>query len=90
MRKGFDFLLLSLIAGFAVAAATSRAGAALQCYPLIPAEMVTTVNSADGFSGQVFQFKTTARVSERRLRVPIGHARLRGGPQRHPCEQPRA
>jgi len=72
MRKGFDFLLLSLIAGFAVAAATSRAGAALQCYPLIPAEMVTTVNSADGFSGQVFQFKTTARVSSDGFEFPSG------------------
>ena len=55
MRKGFNFLLLSLIVAVAVAAAPARANAALQCYPLIPAEMLTTVNSAEGFSGQVFQ-----------------------------------
>ncbi len=44
--------------------------AALTCYPLIPAQMVTTVDSARGFSGQVFQFKTTETVSSNGLNVP--------------------
>ena len=46
--------------------------AALSCYPLIPAEMLTTVNSAQGFSGQVFQFKTTETVSSNGFTFPAG------------------
>ena len=72
MRKDFNFLLLSLIAALVVAAAPARTNAALQCYPLIPAEMLTTVNSAAGFSGQVFQFKTTATVSSDGFEFPSG------------------
>ena len=72
MRKGSNFLLLSLLAALAVAVAPARANAALQCYPLIPAEMLTTVNSAEGFSGQVFQFKTTATVSSNGFEFPSG------------------
>ncbi len=72
MRKGFNLVLLSLVAALGVAAAPARAGATLQCYPLIPAEMLTTVNSAEGFSGQVFQFKTTATVSSDGFEFPAG------------------
>jgi hypothetical protein len=72
VRKNFNFLLLSLIVAVAVAAAPARGNAALQCYPLIPAEMLTTVNSAEGFSGQVFRFKTTATVSSNGFEFPTG------------------
>lgn len=59
-------LLLALLG------APARADAALECYPLIPAEMLTTVNSAQGFSGQVFQFKTTQTVSSNGFTFPAG------------------
>ncbi|HEX3457631.1 MAG TPA: hypothetical protein VHR97_06705 [Candidatus Baltobacteraceae bacterium] len=72
MRKGFKFLPLVLFAALALAAVPARANAALQCYPLIPAEMLTTVNSAEGFSGQVFQFKTSAAVSSNGFEFPSG------------------
>ena len=70
MSNGFRLLMLAL--ALALAAAPARAGATLQCYPLIPAEMVTTVNSARGFSGQVFQFKTTQTVSSNGSTFPAG------------------
>lgn len=60
------FVTLSLIA------AATPARAALQCYPLIPAEMLTSVNSAAGFSGQVFQFKTSQTVSSNGTNFPAG------------------
>lgn len=46
--------------------------AALTCYPEIPAEMVTSVTSASGFSGQVFRFKTTAAAGSNGTYVPAG------------------
>jgi hypothetical protein len=72
MSQGSKFLLLSLAFALAVAAAPVRSNAALQCYPLIPAQMLTTVNSAEGFSGQVFQFKTTEKVSSNGFEFPSG------------------
>ncbi len=56
----------------ALAGRAAPSDAALTCYPLIPAQMVTTVDSAQGFSGQVFQFKTTETVSSNGLSVPAG------------------
>ena len=62
-------LALSLAFPFALEA---PADAALQCYPLIPAQMITSVDSAAGFSGQVFQFKTTQTVSSNGTTFPEG------------------
>ena len=56
------------------AAATSRGVAALDCYPLIPATMLSTVTSSSGYSGQVFRFKTTATVSSNGFEFPAGSA----------------
>jgi len=61
------FLLALALAGTAV-----RSDAALSCYPLIPVQMLTTVSSAEGFSGQVFQFKTTETVSSNGTTFPAG------------------
>jgi hypothetical protein len=46
--------------------------AALTCYAEIPAAMLTTVTSASGFSGQVFEFKTTQTVTSNGTHVPAG------------------
>lgn len=61
------FLLALAVAGTAV-----RSDAALSCYSLIPVQMLTTVSSAEGFSGQVFQFKTTETVSSNGTTFPAG------------------
>ena len=63
---------LAILAALGLACGAAPARAALQCYPLIPAEMLTTVNSAAGFSGQVFQFKTTATASSNGTEFPAG------------------
>ena len=65
----FSALLLALALWLGAAAIPALA---IECYPLIPAEMVTSVNSAGGFSGQVFQFKTTATVSSNGTVFPAG------------------
>ncbi len=62
-------VLLFLVPALAAATAPSEA---LTCYTLIPAEMVTTVTSQQGFSGQVFQFKTTQTVESDGFTVPAG------------------
>ena len=62
-------LLLFLVA--AMAAGTARSEA-LTCYALIPADMISTVNSQQGFSGQVFAFKTTQTVESDGFTVPAG------------------
>ena len=67
----------SLGAMFAIAVVafvlgTAPARADLQCYTLIPATMLTTVSSAGGYSGQVFQFRTTAAASSNGIEVPAG------------------
>ena len=72
MSHGFRILLLAFAMALAAAGAPTHAIAALECYPLIPVEMVTTVNSAQGFSGQVFQFKTTQTVSSNGSTFPAG------------------
>lgn len=59
------FLLLAL-------AGTAAPGRALTCYTLIPAEMMSTVDSAQGFSGQVFTFKTSATVTSNGTEIPAG------------------
>ena len=51
---------------------TTARGDALTCYTLIPAEMMSTVNSRQGFSGQVFQFKTSQTVESDGFTVPAG------------------
>ncbi len=61
------FLLALAVAGTAV-----RSDAALSCYSLIPVQMLKTVSSAEGFSGQVFQFKTTETVSSNGTTFPSG------------------
>lgn len=53
-------------------AAVAAPARALECYPLIPAQMLSSVNSAVGFSGQVFQFKTSATVSSNGSVFPAG------------------
>jgi hypothetical protein len=59
------FLVLAMAAGTAPSDA-------LTCYALIPAEMISTVDSQQGFSGQVFQFKTTQTVESDGFTVPAG------------------
>ena len=53
-------------------AGSARGDAALTCYPLIPATMLTTVASAHGYSGRVFEFKTTATVVSNGLQIRAG------------------
>lgn len=60
------FLVLTLTGGAA------PSDAALSCYTQIPAKMLTTVSSAEGFSGQVFQFQTTETVSSNGTTFPAG------------------
>ena len=62
---------IALVATLMLASGAAPANA-LQCYPLIPAEMLTSVNSSAGFSGQVFQYKTTATVSSNGTTFPAG------------------
>jgi hypothetical protein len=62
--------LAIVLAAFALDTAPARAD--LQCYQLVPATMLTTVSSAGGYSGQVFQFKTTAAASSNGIDVPAG------------------
>lgn len=62
---------LAVFVLFAVAG-TAAPGRALTCYTLIPAEMMSTVNSAQGFSGQVFEFKTSATVTSDGTEIPAG------------------
>ncbi len=66
----YTFLFL-LALSLAQSALPARA---LECYPLIPAEMLSSVNSGNGFSGQVFQFKTSATVSSNGTVFPAGTA----------------
>jgi hypothetical protein len=66
---------IAVLAGSAMAlyaAAGTCARAELVCYPLIPATMVSTVTSSSGYSGQVFQFKTTAKISSNGFEFPAG------------------
>lgn len=51
---------------------TSARGDALTCYTLIPAEMLSTIDSQRGFSGQVFQFKTSQTVTSDGFTFPAG------------------
>jgi hypothetical protein len=69
-RRSFAVLALSVLA--LAGAAGARGDAGLACYPLIPATMISTVNSASGYSGQVFQFKTTATISSNGFEFPAG------------------
>ena len=69
-QRSYAALFLSALV-LAVAGG-ARGDAALTCYPLIPAMMLTTVASAHGYSGRVFQFKTTATVVSNGLDVRAG------------------
>ena len=64
------FALLLVLLALGGTAAPARAG--LRCYPLIPAQMLSSINSAGGFSGQVFRFKTTVAVSSNGTFFPAG------------------
>jgi hypothetical protein len=64
----FVLSLLALVAGAALPARAST----LTCYTEIPATMLTTVSSANGYSGQVFRFKTTQTISSNGTRIPAG------------------
>jgi hypothetical protein len=68
-RSHATFLLSTLAL---VSAASVPSDADLSCYPLIPATMLTTVASANGFSGQVFRFKTIGAVTSNGILVPAG------------------
>lgn len=61
-----------LLAALALVGTPAPVRAELQCYPLIPVQMLSSVNSAAGFSGQVFRFKTTAVVSSNGTLFPAG------------------
>ena len=65
-------LLFAIALVAATAAPLQARSSELICYSLIPATMVTTVSSAAGYSGQVFQFKTTANVSSNGFDFPAG------------------
>jgi hypothetical protein len=67
--KSLSALVFLLALGAATAA---PAAAKLDCYTLVPAAMLTTVNSAAGFSGQVFQFKTLSAASSNGTTFPAG------------------
>jgi hypothetical protein len=69
IRSYAAFFLCGLVA---LAASATPARAALNCYTLIPATMVTTVTSAGGYSGEVFRFKTTAAATTNGVSVPAG------------------
>lgn len=70
LKRSYAALFLSMLV--LACAGSARGEAALTCYPLIPATMLTTVASAHGFSGRIFQFKTTATVVSNGLHVRAG------------------
>jgi len=70
MTIRYSILTFSLALGMAAGPAPSDA--ALSCYALIPVQMMSTVSSAAGFSGQVFRFQTTETVSSNGTTYPAG------------------
>jgi hypothetical protein len=65
---------IALIVAASVMSPQPARSSDLVCYTLIPATMVTTVSSAAGYSGQVFQFRTTSAVSSNGFDFPAGSA----------------
>jgi hypothetical protein len=63
-----SLVLLALAAGSALPARAST----LTCYTEIPTTMLGTVNSAGGYSGEVFRFKTTQAVNTNGSQIPAG------------------